>query len=75
MKAIKENKVYKVSTDEEAKIYKAKGFDILDDNGKVKEYGSGKTVSLDKFNEIEKENLKLQKEIAKLKKSNEKPEK
>ncbi len=67
MKAIKGNKVYKVNTDEEAKVYKAQGFDIYDDNGKIKEHGLGKTVSLEKYEALEKENAKLKAEIKKLK--------
>ncbi len=67
MKAIKGNKVYVVNTTEEAKAYKAKGFDIYDDSGKIKEYGVGKTVSLEKFEALEKENAKLKAENKKLK--------
>lgn len=67
MKAIKGNKVYKISTDEEAKAYKAQGFDIYDDNGKIKEHGLGKTVSLEKYEALEKENAKLKAENKKLK--------
>ena len=40
MKAIKDNKSYTVNTDEEAKTYVSRGYDIQDDNGKIKEYGS-----------------------------------
>lgn len=67
MKAIKGNKAYSVNTDEEAKVYKAQGFDIYDDNGKIKEHGAGETVSLEKYEALEKENIKLKSEIKKLK--------
>lgn len=67
MKAIKDNKVYTINTDVEAKFYKAKGFDIYDDKGKLKESGTGKSVSIEKFESLEKENAKLKKELAKLK--------
>ncbi len=67
LKAIKGNKVYKISTDEEAKVYKTQGFDIYDDNGKIKEHGLGKTVSLEKYEALEKENAKLKAENKKLK--------
>ncbi|MCH5297880.1 MAG: hypothetical protein J1E85_09445 [Ruminococcus sp.] len=67
MKAIKDNKAYTVNTAEEAKTYKAQGFDIYDDNGKIKEHGLGKTVSLEKYEALEKENAKLKAELKKLK--------
>ena len=46
MKAIKDNKSYTVNTDEEAKTYVSRGYDIQDDNGKIKEYGLGKKISV-----------------------------
>ncbi len=67
MKAIKGNKAYKINTDEEVKAYKSQGFDIYDDNGKIKEHGLGKTVSLEKYEALEKENAKLKAENKKLK--------
>jgi hypothetical protein len=67
MKAIKENKSYSVNTDAEAKIYKAKGYDIYDDKGKLKEKGIGSAVPPEKYEALEKENAKLKKEIEKLK--------
>jgi hypothetical protein len=66
MKAIKDNKVYSV-TEEEAKVYKAKGYDIYDDKGKLKEKGIGSSVSYEKHEALENENAKLKKEIEKLK--------
>ena len=72
MKAIKDNKVYTIATDDEAKAYQAQGYDILNDNGSVKEYGSGKTVPIGDFKKIEAENKKLRAEIAKIKKAAEK---
>ena len=67
MKAIRENKAYSVSTAEEAKVYKTKGYDIYDDKGKLKEKGIGSSVSPEKYEALEKENAKLKKEIEKLK--------
>lgn len=67
MKAIKGNKAYKVNTDEEAKAYKAQGFDIYDDNGKIKEHAIGKTVPLESYEALAKENEKLKAENKKLK--------
>lgn len=72
MKAVKDNKVYTIATDGEAKAYQAQGYDILNDNGSVKEYGAGKTIPIGDFKKLESENKKLKAEIAKLKKSEEK---
>lgn len=69
MKAIKGNKAYVINTAEEAKAYKAQGFDIYDDNGKIKEHALGKTVSLEKYEALESENAKLKAENKKLKAS------
>ena len=52
MKAIKDNKSYTVNTDEEAKTYVSRGYDIQDDNGKIKEYGLGKKISVDDYNTL-----------------------
>ncbi|HBM99592.1 MAG TPA: hypothetical protein DD413_09225 [Ruminococcus sp.] len=67
MKAIKGNKAYTVNTTEEAKVYKAQGFDIYDDNGKIKEHAIGKTVPLESYEALAKENEKLKAENKKLK--------
>lgn len=69
MKAIKDNKSYTVNTDEEAKTYVSRGYDIQDDNGKIKEYGLGKKISVDDYNTVKKENSKLKAENKKLKES------
>ena len=49
MKAIKDNKEYTV-TNESKQHYIDTGFDIVDDNGDIIEYGRGKTVSLEDHN-------------------------
>lgn len=67
MKAIKGNKAYTVNTTEEAKVYKAQGFDIYDDNGKIKEHAIGKTVPLESYEALAKENENLKAENKKLK--------
>lgn len=67
MKAIKGNKAYVINTAEEAKAYKAQGFDIYDDNGKIKEHALGKTVPLESYEALAKENEKLKAENKKLK--------
>lgn len=77
MKAIKDNKVYSI-TEQEVKGYKARGFDIYDDKGNIKEYGTGKAVSAEKYEAVVKENAKLKHELEKAKselKQGEKPEK
>lgn len=69
MKAVKENKIYTVSTNEEAKLYHSRGFDIINDDGTVKSYGAGKTVPYDKYAELEAENKEIRAELEKLKNS------
>lgn len=49
MKAIKDNKEYTV-TDGSKQHYTDIGFDIVDENGDVIEYGRGKTVTLEAHN-------------------------
>lgn len=49
MKAVKENKVYTLTNEQEAELYRLKGFDILDDNGNILKYGAGKTVPYEKY--------------------------
>ena len=68
MKAIKANKVYSV-TSEEAKAFKAQGFDIFDEKGKLVEHGSGSSVSLEEYEALKAENQKLKADIKKLKAS------
>ena len=72
MKAVKDNKDYTITTDNEAKAYQAQGYDILNDDGSVKEYGAGKTVPIGDYKKLETENKKLKAEIAKIKKAAEK---
>ena len=44
MKATKGNKVYTIDETQKA-MYQAQGYDIVDDEGKIVQYGAGKTVS------------------------------
>lgn len=67
MKAVKENKIYSVSNDEEALAYKSRGFDILDDKGTVLHYGVGKTVAYEKYAAVVTENERLAAENEQLK--------
>ena len=77
MKAKKANCEYTISTDAEVKTYKARGFDIYNDDGTIKEYGAGKKVSREQYEQLRAENAKLTAENKKLKKelkSAEKPD-
>ena len=68
MRAVKENREYTVTTDEQAVAYKKRGFDIYNDDGTLKEHGDGKKVSYEQYEALEKENKKLSAENAKLNK-------
>ena len=62
MKAIKGNKVYAV--DEHTKdMYIKSGFDILDDEGNIIQYGVGKTVSMDEYNKLKDRCKELEREV------------
>lgn len=81
MKAIKDNKEYTV-TNESKQHYIDTGFDIVDDNGDIIEYGRGKTVSLEDHNkalerikELEAKLKASAKQESKTDKEEEKPEK
>ncbi|MFL0245522.1 hypothetical protein [Candidatus Clostridium stratigraminis] len=66
MEAVKGNKVY--SVDETSKAsYAAQGYDILDDEGNVVEYGAGRKVDYKEYKELEEKCEKLEKENKKLK--------
>lgn len=66
MKASKGNKVYTI--DETLKAsYQAQGYDILDDEENIIQYGAGKTVSYEEYNALEKKSIKLEEENKKLK--------
>ncbi|AQS04785.1 hypothetical protein [Clostridium beijerinckii] len=66
MKAVKGNKVYTI-TETEKDSYKKKGFDITDDEGNVVENGLGKSISYDKYKELEDKCTALEKENEELK--------
>lgn len=48
MKATKGNRIYNID-DAQKGHYKDAGFDIMDDEGNVLEYGRGKTVPYDEY--------------------------
>lgn len=58
MKASRDNKVYTID-EAQKESYKAQGFDITDEDGKVIAYGAGKTVSYDKHKELEDNHKEL----------------
>lgn len=59
MKAVKENKVYTLTNEQEAELYRLKGYDIVDDNGNILKYGAGKSVPYEKYAELLAENAVL----------------
>lgn len=67
MKASKDNKVYTIDTTQKD-YYIAQGYDILNDEGNIIEYGAGKSVSYKEYEELEKNYNTLEKENKKLKK-------
>lgn len=58
MKAIKDNKVYTIDETQKAH-YTALGFDIKDDEGNTIAHGRGKTVSYEKYAELEVAHMEL----------------
>lgn len=69
MKATKGNKVYTIDESQEY-MYQAQGYDIVDNEGNLLQYGAGKTVSYEKHKELEDKIVKLEKENKKLKEEN-----
>lgn len=68
MKAVKDNKIYKVNEVSKS-VYLSQGFDIVDDNGNIVESSKAKTVPYDDYEKLLVENKKLKAENAKLKKA------
>lgn len=66
MKATKGNKVYTIDETQKS-MYQAQGYDIVDDDGKVIEYGAGKSVSYEEYKALEEKTTKLTNENKKLK--------
>lgn len=63
MKAKKSNKSYKIEP-REVTSFKAQGYDIYDDDGKLIAIGAGKTISAEKYFEVVKENERLKEQVA-----------
>lgn len=70
MKATKGNKVYTIDETQKA-MYQAQGYDIVEDDGTVIQYGAGKNVPYEKYETLKKEKLNLEEENKKLKAENE----
>lgn len=63
MLAVKGNKQYTI-TEAEKRGYKARGFDIVDDGGKLLEAGAGKTVAWEKYQQALARTAELEKALA-----------
>nr|DAY01755.1 MAG TPA: hypothetical protein [Caudoviricetes sp.] len=74
MKAIKDNKEYTV-TNESKQHYIDTGFDIVDENGEIVEYGRGKMVSLEEHNQALERIKELEAQLKSSAKQEDKPEK
>ena len=69
MKATRGNKVYTIDETQKA-MYQAQGYDIVDDEGKIDQYGAGKTVSYEEYKALEEKVSKLEEDNKNLKKEN-----
>lgn len=74
MKAIKDNKEYIVNN-ESKQHYIDTGFDIVDENGEIIEYGRGKMVSLEEHNQALERIKELEAQLKSSVKHEDKPEK
>ena len=74
MKAIKDNKEYTV-TNESKQHYIDTGFDIVDENGEIIDYGRGKIVSLEEHNQALERIKELEAQLKSSAKQEDKPEK
>lgn len=70
MKAKKENKVYKIATEQERQRYLKEGFDIYDDEGHLKEYSPLKKIEYGKYAALEEENGSLRETVRRLEEEN-----
>lgn len=63
MKAKKENKVYRIATEQEKQRYLKEGFDIYDDTGTILEHSPLKKISYSEYAKLQAENEKLRKKL------------
>lgn len=68
MKAKKENKIYKITTDAEKQRYLKEGYDIYSDAGQLLEHSPLKKIAYSEYAKIQEENAALKAENAILKK-------
>lgn len=66
MRAKKENKVYRIGSEQEKSRYLKEGFDIYDDAGNVLEYSPLKKISYSEYVKQQKENEALKAKVAEL---------
>lgn len=59
MKAKKENKSYRITTEVEKQRYLKEGYDIYDDNGTLLEYSPLKKIAYSEYAKLQKENASL----------------
>lgn len=71
MYASKANKVYPVDANTKVS-FAERGFDILDDDGKIIEHAKGKKIDYAKYQKLAEENEKLAEENARLAEENKK---
>lgn len=67
MRAKKENKVYRITTEAEKKRYLNEGFDIYDEDGKIIEHSPKKKIAYGEYAKLQEENVALKAEIETLK--------
>lgn len=68
LRAVKENREYNIANDVEKEAFRARGFDIVDEKGNLKEHAIGKKVPLEDFETLKAERDKLAAENKELKK-------
>ena len=67
MKAVRENKVYRIETESQKQRYLKEGFDIYDDEGKILEHSPKKKIAYGEYAKLQEENKALLAELAALK--------
>lgn len=66
MRAKKENKSYRISTEQEKQRYLKDGYDIYDDEGKLLEYSPLKKIAYSEYDKLKKENEELRAKVVEL---------
>ena len=63
MKAKKENKTYRITSELEKQRYLKEGYDIYDDEGNLLEYSPSKKIAYSAYAALQKENEELKAEL------------